>query len=537
MKKVIFCLCLIFNFFFAFSQQPETSDSSYPINETGYKISATEYSITESGFKFLGKTSKAALFRNYPLDKKRIFKNEDELSQYLEKYKKELINSRHFQSVDISYESVIGSNKSASPSDNYDKNITDIIVKIALHDSLHLLAIPYGKYNSNSGLSFKIKVKDTNFLGTMNPLNAEIALKHSSKGLEPVAGFSYDFPFTIGKISAAWLNNYGISYTIGNKTPEWNLKTGLKFLFPYENISFVCEAYQYFFKNYDYQKFNDDTYFKEEAIFSMPIILAKFENLSKLYYIPYISFDYNWDFDGISKGNSDISSPAVTIGQKIYSAKVNWNDNFRTGYDIVFKNSYTYNFQRNDFSPYISLEAKFYANTQLFDTPVLNIYGFSLDFYAFHYFYNSGNTYSYGEKIGPRLRGILDEQNDINYGNLTDPMAPKYSTSTAVVVNFDFPFHLFTTDFKYQLINFSCQLSPFFDAALIYNRETSEMLSIKEGLYAAGLEVLVYPLKWSSYTIRASIGFDIKKILKSDEDKLSALFHNNEVFIGIGLFY
>ena len=59
------------------------------------------------------------------------------------------------------------------------------------------------------------------------------------------------------------------------------------------------------------------------------------------------------------------------------------------------------------------------------------------------------------------------------------------------------------------------------------------MFNAKEGYYCAGVEILVYPLKWSSYTIRASIGFDVRNVLNSTSF-FEGLKTYNEIFIGIG---
>ena len=130
------------------------------------------------------------------------------------------------------------------------------------------------------------------------------------------------------------------------------------------------------------------------------------------------------------------------------------------------------------------------------------------------------------------MRGILDNS---YFGNDL-PNAPAYTASSGIVFNLDLPHHLFTTNFKHQILNFNLQASPFVDVALVLDRNTNTLFSLKNGFYTAGVEILVYPLKWSSYTLRASVGFDVFKVLKSDS-KLKGLFKYNEIYIGIGLHY
>ena len=136
----------------------------------------------------------------------------------------------------------------------------------------------------------------------------------------------------------------------------------------------------------------------------------------------------------------------------------------------------------------------------------------------------------YGDKIGKRLRGIPD---DSYLGN----GKPKYTTSTAVVLNLDFPINLFETSFKKDIINFSMQLSPFIDAAIFRDRKLPLQTDSK---ICSGMEVLVYPKKWSSFIIRGSIGFDIKTAVATATDikgLLKDFWANKEISIGLGLHY
>ncbi|MDD7268450.1 MAG: hypothetical protein PUH13_01420, partial [Treponema sp.] len=59
------------------------------------------------------------------------------------------------------------------------------------------------------------------------------------------------------------------------------------------------------------------------------------------------------------------------------------------------------------------------------------------------------------------------------------------------------------------------------------------------GLYAGGIEVLVYPLKWSSFTVRGSVGLDLGRYIFAD--KLNLDWRQNcskyEISFGIGLHY
>ena len=68
--------------------------------------------------------------------------------------------------------------------------------------------------------------------------------------------------------------------------------------------------------------------------------------------------------------------------------------------------------------------------------------------------------------------------------------------------------------------------------ALVYDRKTERLFAFEDGYYCAGIELLVYPLKWSSVTVRASLGVDLRSNLF-----VEGLMKNKEIFIGLGLQY
>ena len=112
-------------------------------------------------------------------------------------------------------------------------------------------------------------------------------------------------------------------------------------------------------------------------------------------------------------------------------------------------------------------------------------------------------------------------------------------------MNLDLPIHIFTTDFEkiglkfLRKLNFELQISPFIDFALYTNRATGSSFELKDGYYTAGIEFLVFPLRWKSLQIRASAGFDIGSLLFKDLINTSwrPAVSVYEISFGIGLHY
>ncbi len=521
MKKILLAVCFFLTCAFTLSGE-------------NYKIKKAE--ITTSGkFRFTT-TRPHAVEIKYPIDRNTIF-TEEELLSYLDYYKQQLNNTRLFEEVSVTYETLL-SNETEESSNG----LCEVIVKVDLKDSNHFLAVPYPKFKSDkekTEIKLKLKAKDDNFLGTMNPLATEINIeftKDNDKGkFKPGFNISYDFPFSLGPVNITWVNDYSINAYLGKLYPEWNAKTGLKFELPYKHFSIVLEGYHNFINNYDYESFNDSMYSKEQFILSTPFKLYEFENFTYLIYTPSVDYSFIWDNDGIHIDNESLSGPIITLSHSLSNSKINWTDNYREGYSISLTNSWAYNFQRNDWNPSVAFEAKLFSVFPIEERDYLNKLGITADLYAFTYFDLPGQFYDhskngYGDKIGKRLRGIPD---DSYLGNGT----PNYTTSTAVVLNLDFPIYLFETSFKKDIINFAMQLSPFIDAAVFRDRKLPLQTDSK---LCCGMEVLVFPKKWSSFIIRASVGFDIKTSVATATDikgLVKDFWANKEISIGLGLHY
>ena len=499
-----------------------------------YQIANVEYK-TEGAFGF-GKTNPYALALNVEVDKKRVFYSEDAFLHYKDDYIQRLNNTRLFSKVEVEHTFV----KTDSG------EITKVNLFVHTVDAIHILAFPYPKYDSNKGFTFKLKGKDNNFLGSMNDMSMEFDFSLKDSASEDSKnkigfGFSYDHPFKAGIFNATWINDYTFSYNLDASSPEWDAKTGLKLELPFDNHSYVWEFDQSFIKNLDYDDFNDSTYFKEYFKFSVPFVIARIDNWGKVTYTPYSSITYNWDFDGIDELNTDLSSPILAFGHGVSTSRINWADNLRNGMSFSVGNSYSFNTQRGKFIPTIDTEVKAFKTIYFDDMDdVFARFGLAADFYAFYDIQDPHGKYIMvnGTNIGSRLRGIRD---DLKYEDTDSKMC---NVISAFVLNLDMPVHFFTSDFETKVLNklnVDVQVSPFVDLALTHNKITDRWFDPRDGFYCGGLEVLIYPLKWSGFVFRISAGVDMARtVLK----KLKMPIENDwrsgskyELSIGLGLHY
>lgn len=516
-KKALLALFAFCSVFFAYTEQ--------------YKISETHYDIQ-------GITREYPLKTKVEVDYHKIFENEEELLGYIKDLKQRLENTRAFEEINIDF----------SVLEATEEGIYPVKVFIKTKDAKHLLALPYPKFDSNSGFLFKLKAKDTNFLGSLEEMAGELnfQIESDKDPWEYTTGlaFSFETPFKAGPFKEVLTNDHSFSYTIGKNTPEWNFKVGLTSELPFEKYSIKFDFVQSFIRDLDYEiadingkakYYGDGTYFTEDAKISVPLIIQDIENWGKLYYTPYTQMVYYWDFDGIHKDNTDLQSPKIVIGQTISTSRINWEGNFRKGASINVNQTFSYNIYRGKFIPGIEAEFQGFTHSKYI--------GLNADFLAFAYLNDT-------KKIGSRLRGIKDDLYFAEETGMSDTKAS--DVNGGIVLNIDFPIHIITTNWsKVPLIkkigffdkyfNFELQISPFIDIALVHNKVNNRSLHYKDGFYTAGLEILVFPLKWKGLVVRASFGVDLGRTIPGFKGKLDQHWRDDvskyELTIGLGLHY
>ena len=493
--------------------------SSYCIFAQSYKIDDYSFNITASKGLNIGKTSESALLMKYPIDTKTIFHTKEDLEKYIDNYEQQLLNTRAFETVELNY--------NVQPDEA--NNLYKIDLVFNLVDSNHLLALPYPKYDSNTGFNLKIKAKDTNFLGTLNPLATDLYLnwKEDVNQWETGFNFNYSYPFKAGIFDASWDNNLNFAYIFGDEAPTFKTRIGVGFILPRDLFSLGFGAYQ----TIGFAEPSEDAkenyfYFQEHLGLSAPIKLYKAPNFSTVTYTPYADFMFSWDLKNL-KENKPMApirdGIGLNFGHSISNSNINWENCFRKGYSISLNNDFTYKFNTKLPVPSVSLEGEFFYNFKIMDKSFLDRIGINSRLYAYSVIDIPNRGQNGNFQIGSRMRGILnDKLQSVPYG---------------FVLNLDIPINIITTNFKYDIFNFTMQLSPFVDIALTNDPSPDiKNFNLKNKNLSAGAEILVYPKKFSSYTIRASIGFDIKRAFK-ESNKLKGLLHNKEIYIGLDLHY
>lgn len=488
-------------------------------------LNAESFQITHENYTINGITKEEYLSHKISINHTKIFESKEELESYIQSVKQKMENLRLFD--DIQIECMI------SPSENDEP--TPVFLEIKIIDSKSAIIVPYYKYKSKYGHVITGVFRDSNFFGTLEPMQTELFLqmKNSKNGNDldftPGAEFSYNLPFFIDKIEASFINDYMIKYTIGSEMPEWDGTVGFKFTLPFENLGLELQLLQKAVNNTDYSIYNDALYFSEIADFGVPIKVFSNDILGDVIYKPSVNFTYNWKPDSkISIRDDDLLSPELLFSNTFKFENVNWNGNLRKGISFCIKQDAGYNFLIDDVVVGAETEFQgFFSN---------DFAGFYLRMYGFVY----ANKNKHFED---RLRGIKDD--DCYFASSAFFDIGATSSSCALVFNFDFPIKIWTTDFEkmhmpvFKPLNFELQVIPFIDIALNKNRVTGRTFDLRDGFYTAGIEFIAYPLRWKSLCVRASAGIDLSRTLL--KDVVDTSWRPNlsiyEISIGLGLFY
>ena len=491
-------LCCFFVLGLYAQNTDEKSEAEKQMDAPAYKIESVEYSIK-------GLTKAGPLSAKVPIDKNRVFASREEFDAYIAELNTEFHNMRTIESYEITFDFLESQN-----------NIIPVKLKVYVKDTWNIIALPYPSFDSNSGLQFKLKLKDFNFLGTLEPLTMDLIYNRNNAGkssFEFGAGFA--LPFYINPVKLLWSTNAGISIDQDKKF-GFDFGTGLSasYKLGVDWLTLAAGITQDI--KVSASPSEKDYYLKNGFYTSLTFDIYKNQTLGTITWTPSFGINGNWKFTKITKENK--KGLNINWAHSFGMGKVNWINNFRQGFTVSFDNNYEYNtYKKGNVDVSFGLETKgFYSFLDR-----VGLYG-RCDFY-----YNLFNKTS--EKSGKILRGILNN---------------RISTDTAFSFNFDVPIKIGV--FKWEEITgvewtrffgFELHITPFFDMALVHDKNTDTYYNPKYGWYSGGFEIIMYPIKMRSIYARISYGHDLREIKNKDGYAKRDGKPVSEIFIGIGLHY
>ena len=497
------------------NKAPDEQFDDQSTDTARYAIKAINYNIT-------GSTHSWALAHVIDLKVGEVLNGRKEFETYIERKTQDMKNQRVLVDEDTRIDYVCGRPEA--------DGTIPVILDIHTRDTWNMVALPYPKYDSNSGFSIIIKARDYNFMGTMSALRFDLGYRYDENKRH---NFDFlidtDIPFRF--LGLHWNANFDNALKYVPSEPLYYKNTsGLSLEIPWKKTTFTFGFNQHFIvneENSDDEKqywnsqgkdvrYYDDTWYMTSEVFSSwSIPLGIKSNYGELYYAPGVSLSHSYRPGG--EIGEFRRGPAAALNQYLGFGQIDWMSNYRQGFSVSLGNSNSYNLVRERWVNSISFNttAHFKATDWL---------GLSMRFMYRHWFgkdYDADYDYA-----GDVLRGILDNKLKAEY-------MLSYNLQVPFRILRFLPARWFNQP-KLKFMEFEMHAAPFVDLALFQGSDGNDHVDFTFGdLHATGgLEIMVFPLAWRSFYVRVSAGGDFIQFVKERNFSF-----RKEFFLGIGHFF
>ena len=489
------------------------------------------YVIRKIDFNIDGRTRPFALVINGEFTEGERIEGKENLERYIEKKTQLLMNQRILEEANVEYSLGMAEEDGAIP----------VYLLVSVKDTFNFIILPYPQYDSNSGFSLTLKMRDYNFLGTMSPLRVDLGYSFNNGNHEVNMALDSDIPFQYLGLNWVFNFDHNIAYTFNEPVYYQNV-TGLAINLPWEMTTFTVGFNQYLTVNEKNSEENIDIYgladryygaYASTELFTkwkipFGIEIGDFGDVS---YTPGLSGKINYPYGKMDEPRSPVTTFSHTLG----FGRINWIGNYRKGLVVSLNNDYSWFFDRTDAPMRITFDGGL-----SFYWPFHKLIGISTRLRYrqwWHWSDRAGEWIPY-YNAGDQIRGILDADLRADY---------------MISFNLDIPFRLIRfwpsewfNKPKLHFFDFEMHFSPFIDIAMMkgpyagYKDDPYEGSSfgLKNILYSGGLELIVYPGFFRSFYIRFSIGYNLNDIKNNGLSKKWGFFPQwNEIFIGVDHFY
>jgi hypothetical protein len=465
------------------------------------RIASIEYEVR-------GRTNPYFLSQKAELSVGDEFPSREAFEERLKRVRQRLLNERVLEEVEVMSTYAAGEGV-----------VTLAGVTIKVRDTWNIIALPYFKYDSNDGLLLSVRARDYNFLGTMLPLRINFNYEYDTSSQATFGadlGFSYPFP----AVGLDWALGFSgsLAYHDGGANPDLGLGLSLGSgiaLGPGRLDFSLSQNLNLNGRASDGSDFDDPLYLTSSADIGWSVPLWTSAQGDKLSLRPRAGVSGKWLPGGLSDPELK-GDPVLSTGAGLSFGRVDWIGNFRDGYAYSVDAGASFATGSDALSRTISGSAELHRNFGWF--------GISARFKTF---YSADGP---SQAPGEAMRGILNS---------------RAASDLAYTVNLDLPVRVirfvpsewFGVSWM-RYFNFEQHWSPFLDFSNGHYDDTWFLVS--KGWYAAGLEVITFPLAMRSFYLRISAGWSL-----TDFAALRALSGASprdgkgirELFIGLGHHY
>jgi hypothetical protein len=422
---------------------------------------------------------------------------------------------------------------------------------LTIEDTWNIIALPYPKYDSNTGFELIIKARDYNFFGTMNPLRVDVGYKYDEKGRSALL-FEVDSDTPFRAFGYNWNVNFDHIFNYRPDVEEpfyYKNITGLSMELPFKTTTFTFGIEETLNLNEEnaerykpaYGEFQNGLYMSSRLYTTWKIPTGlHIGEYGELNYTPEISASFNHEFPDNPLDDFRLG-PFMTLRQSLGFNRIDWIGNYRRGLNVAARNSFRYDFHRMDKGENavnVDLSLGGLGHFIMSDN-----FGISANLQYRHWFYHDPDYHS---SAGDALRGILDNAVHAEY---------------MLSLNLDFPFRVLQFlpsrwfSPKLRFFDFEMHFSPIIDMAF-YDAPSSpgslpatSRLTFDDTnfLVSGGLELLFFSAFMRSLYVRASFAWNLVEQFQNFgayyPSSLLPLIpgfpggDNREIFIGIGHHY
>lgn len=482
--------------FFQAQEQPQEVSEPEIIVDTGqplFVIAAFEFDIT-------GRTRPDALIRAGEFRIGEELNGEENLRAFIRDRTQLLINQRVLQeTIVITYR--IGERQA--------DGAYPVTLEIMVEDSWNFIILPIPRYSTNTGLEVILRIRDYNFLGTMNPLSIDLGY-HFDENQRHSFNFGLESNTPFNAFGLHWNFRFAALFSYRPDTDEpfhFRNVTGLSVEVPLRTTTFTFGFEESFHLNEENLNRHIPNYGEFQSGFFMSSrMFAEWEiptglhvsRFGELTYTPEVSATFNhefsrWPLQDIRRG------PFLDFGHTLWFERIDWRGNFREGISFSVSNMYRYDFfrQRNNRDP-LSIS---YTVSGIGHLAVSRFFGISSRLMYRHWFYHDP---AYNDMAADAIRGITDTSLSANYMlslNLNFPLRlPLFS-----------PARWFNNE-RLRALDIEFHLSPLLDLALYNDPQNGTTFDIDNLIAGGGLELMVFPLAMRNLYIRLSFAWNLGEV-------------------------
>ena len=440
----------------------------------------TIFIISELEFEVIGHTRESALIDSGEFIIGEEIRGRANFEQYIRDKTQLLVNQRVLQeNVEITYTIAEPLPTGAYP----------VTLRIWVEDSWNFFIFPVPRYNTNDGLDLILRIRDFNFLGTMNPLRIDLSYRY-----DQYRRHSFNLRFNVNHPFRLFDRNWNLGHnTLFGFRPQMDdplyleSTTGISMQVPFRATTFTFGFEESFNLNKENLSRHWETFGETQSGFFMasrmfalweiptPLTLSRFGQLT---YTPSISATINhrfpaWPLESIHRG------PFLDFGHSLGFERINWYGNFRQGISAFLENS-----NRLDF---FDMQGRENLSSSITITGIKHF--IFTDFFAIsarlqyrYWFYHNP---AFHDLAGESIRGIQDNALSADY---------------MLSLNVDLPFRLpmfapsrwFNSE-RLRVFDIEFHLVPIIDMALYNDPRTETSFSPENIVIGSGLELMVFP--------------------------------------------